>query len=48
MNQSKEKIISSIHNISGSAVETSAGTEQVSASAQEQLKSINIVSEKSS
>lgn len=46
MNQSKEKIISSIHNISGSAVETSAGTEQVSASAQEQLKSINIVSEK--
>ncbi|WP_427071722.1 methyl-accepting chemotaxis protein [Lysinibacillus fusiformis] len=46
MNQSKEKIISSIHNISGSAVETSAGTEQVSASAQEQLKSINTVSEK--
>lgn len=46
MNQSKEKIISSIHNISESAVETSAGTEQVSASAQEQLKSINIVSEK--
>ncbi|MEC1177885.1 methyl-accepting chemotaxis protein [Metasolibacillus meyeri] len=46
MNRSKEQIISAIHNISGSAVETSAGTEQVSASAQEQLKSINIVSEK--
>lgn len=46
MNQSKEQIISAIHNISASAVETSAGAEQVSASAQEQLKSIGIVSEK--
>lgn len=46
MTQSKEQIISVIHNISASAAETSAGTEQVSASAQEQLKSIETVSER--
>jgi len=46
MDERKEQIISAVQNISASAVETSAGTEQVSASANEQLKSIETVSEK--
>ncbi|QDQ02455.1 HAMP domain-containing protein [Lysinibacillus fusiformis] len=46
MDERKEQIISAVQNISASAVETSAGTEQVSASANEQFKSIEIVSEK--
>jgi len=46
MNERKEQIIGVVQNISASAVETSAGTEQVSASANEQINSIETVSEK--
>lgn len=43
MNHCKETITNVIHNISDSAVNTSASTQQVSASAQEQLRGINTV-----
>lgn len=43
MNRCKESITTVIHNISDSAADTSASTQQVSSSAQEQLNSINTV-----
>ncbi|MEE1132037.1 MAG: hypothetical protein UHX00_10510 [Caryophanon sp.] len=46
MTASKERIMTSIQSISVLAVSTSSGAEQVYASAQEQLNSIRVVSEK--
>ena len=45
MSEKKDQIIGVIHNISSTAEETSAGTEQISASTAEQLKSISSISE---